>query len=114
MGDKKDAIMYLAPKKESIALWKECLGDDQCNTELERLTKEVFPFFGYVSVRQEESGIPLEISSLSPVPGIVGVSKLFGRVLFSSEAGALQNVGKSQVNYKPPQQLISTLKDIFA
>mmetsp|Transcript_10332 Transcript_10332/g.18653 ORF Transcript_10332/g.18653 Transcript_10332/m.18653 type:complete len:208 (-) Transcript_10332:24-647(-) len=110
-GLSKSPNSYLTPKKENVSLWKKCLSKTQCHYEVERLTKGVLPYFGFVSVRKNK------ILPLSSYPGTVTVSKEFGHVLFSSEGVALNKFRQSRedmdslINYKPPLELISRMKD---
>ena len=110
-GSSKSPSSYLIPKKKNLSLWKECLSKKQCHHEVERLTKGVLPYFGFVSVRKNK------ILPLLSSPGTVTVSKEFGHVLFSSEGDALNKFRKSHedmdnhIDYKPPLELISRMKD---
>ena len=129
-----DPTTYLVPKGESRKLWGECTQNQRCARELDGLTDEVFPFFGYVSVAPpaDEGGAGDDVapstSRLSPAAGIVSVSREFGRVLYTSEAAALRRARKEArggedggaeeedrpIDYTPPAELIANLKAIFS
>jgi len=74
-------LSYLVPKDTFILHWKRCLLQSGCRRQVERLTSDILPHFGYISV--PEKGNVSEVS-LSPYPGPVTVRREFGRVLYSS------------------------------
>ncbi len=104
---------YLVPKPSSINLWKQCLHQTKCNQILTRLTKDIFPYMGYVY----EDGRPLRKS-----PGTVTVRNEYGRVLFTSEGVSLNKLRRSagildkngatpHIDYAPSNELISKMKE---
>eukprot|EP00578_Thalassiosira_sp_NH16_P000691 CAMPEP_0181137604 /NCGR_PEP_ID=MMETSP1071-20121207/33791_1 /TAXON_ID=35127 /ORGANISM="Thalassiosira sp., Strain NH16" /LENGTH=462 /DNA_ID=CAMNT_0023224363 /DNA_START=246 /DNA_END=1634 /DNA_ORIENTATION=- len=107
------SIAHLIVKEPSIKYWKTCMSKTSCRHTVNRLTKDIFPHFGYVNV-----GHRLDPLSSSPRP--VTVSREFGRVLFSSEGDALNKfrqsrddtAGDRNIDYKPPLKLITRMKDI--
>jgi len=107
------SIAHLIVKEPSIKYWKTCMSKTSCRHTVNRLTKDIFPHFGYVNV-----GHRLDPLSSSPRP--VTVSREFGRVLFSSEGDALNKfrqsrddtAGDRNIEYKPPLKLITRMKDI--
>ncbi|KAL7531363.1 hypothetical protein ACHAXR_003999 [Thalassiosira sp. AJA248-18] len=116
-------MSYLIPKESNVELWKECTEKSFCNKKLKRLTKEVLPFFGYVSMNPKNVGRngPQAALPLSSSPMPVTVSKQFGHVLFSSEGNALGKFRLSREgttadignDYKPPLELISRMKGLL-
>ncbi len=112
-----DTASYLIPKKRSISTWKGCLAKDDCRTFLEKLTEEILPYFGYVSMKADGT----IDSSLSLKPGPVMVSNEFAHVLFSSESVSLKklmqlkNVEPSvgYVGGSPPKKMLYEMKNLI-
>ena len=94
---------YLIPKSKSVELWRKCLERTQCRQLLTRLTKDVLPLFGYVSLNENDVSLAKRINdghvkSYAPLtidPSPVTVTKEYGRVLFSSEGDALKLLRRS-------------------
>lgn len=107
----KSPSAYLIPKKRSVDLWRKCIERLACSTTMNRLTKDVLPYFGYQS-----NGRTLPFLSASP--SIVKVNREFGRILFSSEGVALNKFRQSRgslstIEYKPPLELIRKMRAIM-
>ena len=102
-GVKMPPNSYLIPKSKSVELWKKCLERNPCRPLLTRLTKDVLPLFGYVSVNENDVSLVKRINdgnvkSLTPLtidPAPVTVTEEYGRVLFSSEGDALKLLRRS-------------------
>ena len=107
------SIKHLFPKETSVKDWKACVAKPQCHNMLNRVTRGILPYFGYVNIGRLQG-------PLSSSPGPVTVSNDFGRVLFSSEGVALNSfrqsqdgvAGGSHIDYKPPLDLIAKMREI--
>jgi len=123
VSNKAPLSQYLVPKLPSGELWKKCILKPPCYDILRQLTTNILPYFGFKNLGK--SGEPND--SLSSSPRMVGVSREFGRVLFSSEGDALnkfrhgalselrQYHGDAEgniLNYKPPFEMTSRMKEI--
>lgn len=118
---------YLIPKVQSIECWRKCLAHSRCREVLESLTTDIFPLFGYVSMRKSEASLVERINHsnatisrnvpLSVDPSPVTVSKEYGRVLFSSQrddiSGRDRAEGLEHIGQPPPADLIVKMAELL-
>ena len=126
---------YLIPKSKSVKLWRTCLARSQCRQTLDRLTTDILPLFGYVSMQKSNASLVKKIndgnetisitSTLRSLPSIVAVAKEYGRVLFSSEGDALKLLSQRNGNFErdregaeyigqsPPTDLIMKMTELL-
>jgi len=119
---------FLIPKRKSVEQWRKCLAQSRCREVLERLTTDILPMFGYVSIQKNRASLVERINHgneilsrnvpLTVDPSPVTVSKEYGRVLFSSQRNGIAGRDRAEglehnVGQPPPTDLIVKMAELL-